>query len=118
MLLGADHMSDAHGGIVDDAGEIVGGQAIGTQQHEVADHAGREAHFVTHHVVEHPVAIGHHETHTRGPALAIPRRLLSGSEVAAGAVVVRRAAGGERFGATLVQLRVGAKAAVGELRSE
>ena len=36
-LLGADHVGDLHQVIVDDVGEMVGGEAVGLHQHLVVD---------------------------------------------------------------------------------
>ena len=52
VVLAPHHMSDLHQRIVDDDGEVVGGDAAGPQQHEVADDLGAERDLSANDVVE------------------------------------------------------------------
>jgi hypothetical protein len=53
VLLGAHHMSDAHGHVVDDVGEEEHRGAVAAQQHEVLDGAVVELDLAAHEIVHH-----------------------------------------------------------------
>ena len=52
MLVGPHHVGDLHGGVVDDAGEIVERSAIRTDDDEIADLVGRKLDVALDQVVE------------------------------------------------------------------
>ena len=113
VFLGAQHMGDRHGVVVDHAREVVGRQPVRAQQHEVADHAGRERDPTTDRVVELLFAIRDDEAHAVRLTRGGTRIGVGGQKGTAAAVVVRRAPGRGRGGTSRVEFGVGAEAAIG-----
>ena len=58
MLLGAEHVRDAHQRVVDGNAKVVDGQAVGAQDDKVADGVGVELDLAADNVVDDDVAVG------------------------------------------------------------
>ena len=52
VILATDHVRHLHQRIVDHDGEVVGGPAVGSHQHRIADDLGVERHLAAHQVGE------------------------------------------------------------------
>ena len=62
VILAADHVRDLHQRIVHDHGEVVGGAAVGADQHRIADHVGAEGDLAADEILERDVdVLGHAE---------------------------------------------------------
>ncbi len=83
-LLGADDVADLHQVVVDDHGEVIGGESVGLEQDLVVDIGVLEAHVTAHRVVPLGDALGHPQAHHTGRAArAFPCNLLLAAEAAA-----------------------------------
>ena len=72
VILAADHVRHLHQRIVHDDGEVVGGTAVGADEHRIADDVGAERHFAADEILERDVdVLGHAEA---DDARARPRR--------------------------------------------
>ena len=62
VLLGAEDVGDAHGGVVHGDAEVVDGHAVGSEEDEVAEGVGVPAHLAADHVVNlDALTLGHPE---------------------------------------------------------
>ena len=95
VLLGPDHVGDAHRRVVHGGGEVIGRKPGRPEQHEVPDHPVREPHLSPHQVVEHPVSRLDREADALRAPLVATRIALGGGEPPAAAVVMRGAPGRE-----------------------
>ena len=86
-LLAAKDVGDAHRPVVHDAGEVVGGEAVGLEEHEVVHQAILERHAAANQVVEDSRAFeGHGEPHHRGSRIV--RALLAAAAPVVAATVL------------------------------
>ena len=113
-LVASGDVRDRHRVVVDGVGEVVGGEAVRLEQHEVVEQAVLVADLAADQVAERGDALARHAEadHVRlaaGGALRAP----GGVEVAAGALVALRPAGGALALAHRAQVVRGAEAAVG-----
>ena len=119
VILAADHMRHLHQRIVDDDGEVVGGTAVGAHQHRIADHVGAERDLAAHEILERDVdVLGHAEADDGALAALEPLARLLRRDRAAGAVIFRRAAGGEIATAIVLEFLRRAEAVVGVAAGE
>ena len=75
MVLPADHVADLHGVVVGDDGEVVGGDAVGADDDEIADRLALKGHRPADEVLEGDRSRLHAETPDR--LTAPPRRAAS-----------------------------------------
>ena len=89
MVVAADDVGDAHECIIHDGREVVGGRAVGAEDHEVIELLGVEGDLAVDGVVDHDVAaiLGHLDTQDVGLAGVDARLGLLRREVAAAALV-------------------------------
>ena len=89
VVVAADHVRDAHHGIVHHGGKVVGGGAVGAEDDEVIQLAGVEGHVTVDRIVDHHVATVEGNLDAQGVGLARVDAApsLGGVDVAAGALV-------------------------------
>ena len=89
VVVAADDVGDAHGGVVHHGGEVVGGRAVGALDDEVVELAGRKGHVAVDGVAHDDVAavLGHLDAQDVRLAGGDPALRLGGVEVAAAALV-------------------------------
>ena len=91
VIFTADHVRHLHQRIVDDDGEVVGGNAVRADQHRVADHIGVKRNLAADDVVERDVtAFGHAKPDDRRFPVLFSATCFVERDVAAGAGVFRR----------------------------
>ena len=91
QVLAADHVRDAHVGVVDRVGEVVGGHAVGAHDHVVAELGVLEAHRAAHEIVDDARAlVGHAQADHRRVAGGLARGALLGAQREAAARVDER----------------------------
>ena len=114
MVGAADHVRDFHVEVVHDDAQVVGGIAVGTEEHEVLDFAVLDGDAAENEVVEAGLAgVRDAEAERRGSTFCAPAFPLAAGEVATGAVVFPRAALLLGAGAFSLELLRGAEAGVG-----
>ena len=118
VVVAADDVRDAHVPVVDDGGEVVAGDAVGADDDGVAERVRADDDPPADQVVDDDLPRGHLEAHGGRLARVQPAPHLLGRQREAAAVVARRAPGGERLAAQLLEALLGAEAAVGEPRRE
>ena len=113
MILTAQHMGDAHFGIVHRIAEKKGWRSVGAPHHEIADVAGIEALRAADQILEHDrLSDGHPEAQRRRlPCRQTPGGLIRGERRAA-AVIPWRPARGELRPSLLGQRLGRAKAGI------
>ena len=121
VVVAADDVRDAHGGVVHHGGEVVGGRAVRADDHEVVELLGVKHHVSVHGVVDVDVAavLGHLDAQHVGLAGVHARTGLGGVDVTATALVALEGvlAGTGRLAVGLELLRraeAGVGAALGE----
>jgi len=89
VVVPANHVRDAHHGVVHDGGEVVGGGAVGTEDDEVVELPGIEGDLAVHRVVDHDVTAVERDLDADGVRLACIHASLRGDgiDAAAGALV-------------------------------
>ncbi len=113
MIGAANDVGQAHVEIVGDDAEVVSGNAIRSQQHEIFEFFVSKLHAAKHGVVEPRRSTFGNGKSQRGrlPSIAALLRLF-GAQLAAAAVVHRWPACSRRFGAPLFQFFFGAEAGI------
>ena len=115
VVFAAQHVRDAHFGIVDGIAEEEGRAAVGAPQDEVADVVGGETLRPMHHVVEFDrLAGGNAKTGGRRDALRALAHAGFGGQLAAGARIARGAAGRQLRLARQLQFQRRAIAGIGQ----
>ena len=115
VIFAAQHVRDVHLGIVDGVAEEERRAAVGAPQDEIADVIRGEALRSVHHVVELDHAtVGHAKARGRRDALRALAHPRLGGQLAAGARITRRPAGGELRLAGQIELQRRAVAGIGE----
>lgn len=113
MVVAADHVRYLHVTVVDDGGEVIARQTVGTQDDEVADDVAAEAHRTADEVVDDDVAIGHAQTHDRRLAGGHAPAHLLGRQLKAKPVVLGHPPRRQKFAAQHIETLLRAEAAVG-----
>ena len=114
MIGAADDVGDAHVHIVGDHAQVIGGAAVGAQQHEVFQLSVGELHAAEDGVVESGAAgFGDGKAHGRGFSCGATPGAFLARNLPAGAFIARRTAFGGRSRAALLQFCLGAKTIVG-----
>jgi len=91
VILTADHVRHLHQRIIDDDGEVVGGNTVRPDEDGIADHIGVKRDLAADDVVERDVApLGHAQTHDRRFPVLFSAPGFVNRDVAAGAGVFRR----------------------------
>ncbi len=116
VIFAAQHVRDAHLGIVDGIAEEKRRAAVGAPQDEIADVVGGEALRAVHHVVEldHVCPSGTRNRVVGEMPCALLRTRASGRQLAAGTGITRRPAGGELRLARQIEFQRRAVAGIGE----
>ena len=97
MVLAPHHVADLHQRIVDDDGEVVGGEAVGAEDDRIADDVGAEGDRTAHEIDKgHLAALRHAEADGRRLAARDAALRVAGGKPAAASRVPRRHARGER----------------------
>ena len=113
-LLGSDDVGDLHEVVVDDVGQMIGGEAVGLEQDLVVDIVMGEDDGAAELVAEGGLALdGDFEADYAGAAFGLECGDLRGGEFAVRSVVTRGELGGDLRAAHGVQLFGGLEAAVG-----
>ena len=74
QVLAADHVRDPHVGVVDRVGEVVGRDAVGAQDHVIAELRVLEAHRAAHEILDDARAlVGNAQADDRGGARGLAR---------------------------------------------
>ena len=114
MIGAADDVGDPHIHVVGDHAQVVGGTAIGAQQHEVFQFGVGELYSAENGVVEKRAArLGHGKADGRGLSCSPAAGAFFARNLAAGSFVAWRAACGGCSRAALLQFFLGAKAIIG-----
>ena len=114
VILAADHVRHLHQRIVDHDREVVLRAAVGADDDRIADDVGVEGHVAADEILErHVDVLGHAEADDGALAGVETAPGLIRRQVAAGAVVHRRTAGGEIRAAIVLELLRRAEAVVG-----
>ena len=114
VLVAAQHVGDAHGVVVDDVGEVIGGHAVGLDEDVVVQLGAVHGDVAVEHVVKGGLArLGHVLPDDVGDARVELGLDLLGGKVQAVLVVLPGLALGLGRGAALGQLLLGAEAVVG-----